>query len=56
MRFDGLADERIHHSIKGIVRQVIRDPETHFESQFLKFTYVQLLAQAFSHQVLTRYG
>jgi hypothetical protein len=55
MRFDGLADERIYHSVKGIVREVIRNPETHFESQFLKFTYVQLLAQSFFHQALTRY-
>jgi len=56
MRFDGLADKCIHHDIKGIVREVIRNPETHFEPQFLKFTYVQLLAQGFSHQALTRYG
>jgi hypothetical protein len=56
MRFDGLADKRIYHSVKGIVREVIRNPETHFESQLLKFTHVQLLAQAFSHQALTRYG
>jgi hypothetical protein len=49
LRFDSLADKRIHHSVKGIVREVIRNPETHFESQLLKFTYVQLLAQAFSH-------
>jgi hypothetical protein len=28
----------------------------HLEPQFLKFTYVQLLAQAFFHQALTRYG
>jgi hypothetical protein len=56
MRFDGLADKRIHHGIKGIVREVVHNLEPHFESQFLKFTYVQLLAQAFSHQALTRYG
>jgi hypothetical protein len=56
MRFDGLADKRIHHGIKGIVREVIPDQETHFESQFLKFTYMQLLTQAFFHQALTRYG
>ena len=56
MRFDGLTDKCIHHSIKGIVREVVHNPETHFESQFLKFTYVQLLAQALSHQALTRYG
>jgi hypothetical protein len=35
---------------------VIRNPKTHFASQFLKFTYVQLFAQAFFHQALTRYG
>jgi hypothetical protein len=56
MRFDGLDDERIHHGIKGIVREVIRNPETHLEPQLLKFTHVQLFAQAFSHQALTRYG
>ena len=56
MRFDGLADKRIHHGVKGIVREVIRNLETHLAPQFLKFTHVQLLAQAFSHQALTRYG
>jgi hypothetical protein len=56
MRFNGLADKRSHHGIKGIVREVVHNLETHLESQFLKFTYVQLLAQAFSHQALTRYG
>jgi hypothetical protein len=56
MRFDSLTDKCIHHGIKGIVREVIRHPETHFESQCLKFTHVQLPAQAFSHQVLTTCG
>ncbi len=56
MRFDGLADKCIHYGIKGIGREVICNPETRFESQFLKFTYVQLLAQAFPHQAPTRYG
>ena len=56
MRFDGLADKRIHYGIKGIMREVIRYLEAHFEPQFLKFIYVQLLAQAFSHQALTRHG
>ena len=56
MRFDGLTDKCIHHSIKGIVREVVRNLKHTSTSQFLKFTYVQLLAQAFSHQALTRYG
>jgi hypothetical protein len=47
MRFDGLADKCIHHSIKGIVREVIRHLETHRAPQLLQFAYVQLLAQAF---------
>jgi hypothetical protein len=56
MRFDGLADKCIYHRIKGIVREVVHNLEPYFESQFLKFTHVQLLAQAFSHQALTRCG
>ena len=56
MRFDGLADKRIHYGIKSIVREIVRHLETHLAPQFLKFTHVQLLAQAFSHQALTRYG
>jgi len=32
MRFDSLADKRIHHGIKGIVREVIRNPETYLTS------------------------
>src|SRR5262249_25178886 len=50
MRFDGLADKCIYHDIKGIMREVMRHPKTHLESQFLKFTHVQFLAQAFSHR------
>ena len=56
MRFDGLADKRIHHGIKGIVREVAHNLETHLAPQFLKFTHVPLLAQSFSHQTLMRYG
>jgi hypothetical protein len=56
MRFDGLTDKRIHQGIKGIVREVIRNQETHFEPQLLEFSDMQLLAQAFSHQALMRYG
>ena len=56
VRFDGFANKRIHHSIKGIVREVVHNLETHLEPQFLKFTYVQLFTQAFLHQALTRYG
>ena len=56
MRFDGLADKRIHHGVKCLVREIVRHLETHLAPQFLKFTHVQLLAQAFSHQALTRYG
>ena len=56
MRFDGLADKRIHHGIKGIVREIVHHLETHLAPQFLKFTDVPLLAQSFSHQTLTRYG
>ncbi len=37
MRFDCLADKHIHHSVKGIVREVIRNQETHFEPQLLEF-------------------
>jgi hypothetical protein len=55
MRFYGLADKRIHHGIKGIVREVVRNLETHLAPQFPKCTHVQLLAQSFSHQALTRY-
>src|SRR5262245_36111917 len=43
MRFDGLADKRIHHGIKDIVREIVHHLETHFKSQFLKFAHVQLL-------------
>ena len=40
MRFDGLADERIHHGIKCLVGEVLRNLEMYLAPQFLKFTHV----------------